>query len=265
MRTKIVFVLNILIIAGMIILLGYQFLFAEQKDWKLISKAAVLLIVYALGMLGVYRKRSPLDFTLYKEQYGFILGNAFTHDKAGYMQLMSAITMYNKNQYAKAVAKLDRLEEKCSDTDDYTAVYYFRALCKDESGSPDGAIADYEELLVRDCTHSHAWSNLGLLYMNSGRQEDALRAYKEAVSNDPKNQYAQTNLGGLYLRMGETDAALECVLKALEIDPKFYQAMGIAATAYKLMGDDKNAEKYCSMYGVNGGKSAVLREQLKNL
>ncbi len=263
MRTKIVFALNILIIISMSATLIYQFFFAEEKDWKIISKAGTLLIVYGLGVLGVHRKRSPLDFTLYKEQYGFVLGNAFANDKSAYMGLMSAITLYNRDKYHKAIKKLNKLEERCSEADDFTAVLYFRALCNDESGNPKGAIADYEDLLVRNYTHSHAWSNLGLLYMNEGRFDDAFRAYSEAVSHNPQNYFAHTNLGHLHLHKGNAESALECAERAIEVSPKFHQAMSLAAVACKILGDMEGVERYSVMYSANGGKKSELKKTLE--
>ncbi len=262
MRTKIVFALNILIIVGMAVLIVWQLFFAEEINAKILSRAAVLFAVYLLGILGIRRKRSPFDYKIYEERYGYIIKTAFSHDRIHYMKLMSVITLYNENKFDKAIKALDKLEEHCAESDDYSAVLYFRALCKDESGNKAGAIADYEELLTRDYTHSHAWSNLGLIYMKIGKTDDALRAYKEAVSHDPSNQYAHCNLGNLYLQNADYQLALEHALKSIDTEPKIRQAMSLAAVAYKRLGDDENAEKYCKMYGKYGGNVSELRNVL---
>ena len=260
MRTRIVFVLNILIILGMAFLVIWQLFFAEEINAKVLSKAIVLLVVYLLGMLGIKRKRSPFDYKIYEERYGYIIKTAFSHDKISYMKLMSVITYYNENKFDKAIKALDRLEEKCAESDDVSAVLYFRALCKEESGNKSGAISDYEELLTRDYTNSHAWSNLGLIYMHIDKKDEALRCYREAVHHDPSNQYAHCNLGNLYLQIGNYEAALEHALISLEAEPKIRQSMSLAAICYSRLGDSENAEKYCKMYGKCGGNVSELKE-----
>lgn len=259
MRTKIVFVLNILIIVGMAAIIVWQLFFAKETDAKVLSRAITLLVVFLLSVLGIKRKRSPFDYKIYEERYGYIIKTAFSHDKISYMRLMTVITYYNENKLDKAIKTLDKLEEKCSESDDFSAVLYFRALCKEENGNKSGAIADYEELLTRDYTHSHAWSNLGLIYVNIGKTDDAMRCYREAVSHDPSNQYAHCNLGNLYLQKGDYQAALEHALKSLETEPKIRQSMSLAAICYSRLGDSENAEKYCRMYGKHGGNVSELK------
>ena len=262
MRTKIVFALNILIIVGMAVLIVWQLFFAEERDVKVLSRAVTLFVVFLLSMLGIKRKRSPFDYKIYEERYGYIIKTAFSHDRISYMKLMSVITYYNENKFDKAIKTLDKLEERCSESDDFSAVLYFRALCKDESGNKSGAITDYEELLTRDYTHSHAWSNLGLIYVNIGKTDEALRCYREAVSHDPSNQYAHCNLGNLYLQKGDYNSALEHALKSLEAEPKIRQSMSLAAVCYSRLGDSENAEKYCKMYGKHGGNVNELKNVL---
>lgn len=252
--------MNILIILCMLSIVVYQLFFADETDVRTLSKAATLLVVFLLSVLGIKRKRSPFDYKIYEERYGYIIKTAFSHDKVSYMKLMSVITYYNENKLDKAIKALDKLEEKCADTDDFSAVLYFRALCKDENGNKSGAIADYEELLTRDYTHSHAWSNLGLIYMHIDKTDEALRCYCEAVRHDPSNQYAQCNLGNLYLQRGNYEQALECALKSLEAEPKIRQSMSLAAMCYSRLGDSVNAEKYCKMYGKYGGDANGLRK-----
>ena len=44
-----------------------------------------------------------------------------------------------------------------------------------------------------------------------------------------------------------------------------YQSMGAAAMAYKMLGDEANAEKYRIMYSTNGGDGKSLKAVLENL
>ncbi len=265
MKTKFFFILNILIIGftgGVVI---YQLFIAEEKDIKLLSKAAGLLVVYLLGVTGIWKKRSPLDYMVYEEQYRDIIGNAFKDDKYSYRQLMNAITWFNRNKPDKAVSILDKLYKNCLYTDDYSAVLIFKALCLEEKNKPREAAECYNEILERDKNNSLAWSNLGLIYQEEGRIKDALNAYTISVESNPENAAAQCNLGSYYVRLGEPQTALPYILKAIELNPKMYQAIGGAAVAYKMLGDEENTEKYCRMYGANGGNAAELRDSLKKL
>lgn len=67
-----------------------------------------------------------------------------------------------------------------------------------------------------------------------------------------------------FLRNGEPENALKNAQKAIGLNSRLYQAMSAAAVACKQLGDDENAEKYCRMYGVNGGDAAQLRKTLES-
>ncbi|MBQ8514426.1 MAG: tetratricopeptide repeat protein [Ruminococcus sp.] len=265
MKTKIFFVLNILIIAGSAGILVWQFFFAQERDIKLIAKAAVLLVVYLLAVLGIRRKRSPLDYMVYEEQYKPFLGEAFRTDKASYRRLMAALTWFNRNKTDKAIGILNKLYASCASADDFSAVLFFKALCLEEKKQFQEAAACYEELLTYNTGHATAWSNLGILYQNMGKGQEAFRAFQNAVTHDPNNAYAHNNIASCYMKNGETEAALKSALRAIELNSKLYQAMGAASMAYKLLGDEENAEKYCRMYGSNGGNAAQLRDVLARM
>ncbi|MBO5227331.1 MAG: tetratricopeptide repeat protein [Ruminococcus sp.] len=262
MKTKIFFVLNIVIIAAAAGILVWQLFFAEERDMRLVSKAAVLLAVYLLAVLGIRRKRSPLDYMVYEEQYKEFLGSAFRNDRSSYRRLMSAITRYNENKYDKAIEILDKLYTSCAEPDDYSAVLFFKALCLDEQSKSAEAAECYEELLTYKRDHGIAWSNLGAVYQSLGKNEKALYALENSLSCKPDNAYAYNNIASIYIRTGETELALKNSLEAIRLNSKLYQAMGTAAMAYKMLGDNAGAEKYCNMYGANGGNSAKLKETL---
>ena len=265
MKTKLIFILNILIIFGTGGVIIYQLFFAEQKNIKTLSKAAVLFVVYLLAVTGIRKKRSRFDYVVYEEQYKDILGDAFRDDKPSYRTLMNAITYFNRNNPDKAIALLDKIYKNCLYTDDYSAVLFFKARCLEEKRRTAEAEECYKEILERDDRNSTAWSNLGLIYQESGRSSKALHAYTRAVESNPSNAAAQCNLGAYYVRCGEPQNALPYILKAIELNSKMYEAMGGAAVAYKMLGDNENAEKYRLMYGANGGNAAELKETLERL
>lgn len=255
--------MNILIIISAVGIIVWQAFFTEKRDTGIIIKAAALLVVYLLGILGIYRKKSPLDYKLYEEKYRDIIGDAFKKDRKSYSRLMKAITQFNRDEYSKAAENLEKLENSCASADDHSAVLFFKALCLEAQKRIKAAAETYEELLVHDNSNASAWSNLGLLYQQLGRAEDSYRAYRESVRYDPDNAYAYNNIAVYHLRRGEPEQAIVNAEKAIQLNSKLYQAMSAAALAYKQLGDDENAEKYCCMYGMNGGDAAKLRKTLE--
>lgn len=260
MKTKFFFILNIAILIIMPIVIIYQLFIAETPDVKLIVEAGVLFVVYLLGVLGIKRKRSPLDFMIYQEKYGHILGDAFKSDKTSYHKLMKAITLYNENKYDKAITLLDELYVVCAEADDFMAVLSFKALCLEELHRENDAIAAYEELLTHNASCSLAWSNLGLLYRNEGRFDDAMNAYLRAVDCDPENSYAYNNLGNICILKGEYQLSLEYARRALELNPKLAPSMSNAALACKVLGDIEGAREYCERYRKAGGDYKALEK-----
>lgn len=265
MWTKIFRVLNIIIIITMPVVIVYQLFIAEKTDIKLVTKAASLLIVYLLAMLRIRRKTSPLDYLVFEEQYKDVICSAFNTDKGSYRRLMTAIGYYNGNKQNKAIELLDRLYGSCEEADDYAAVLFFKALCLSEQNRLEGAAACYEEILTHKRNYAKAWSNLGTVYQRMGKAEEAFRAYREAVAYNPQHAAAYCNIANYYVTKAEPENAIEYALKSIELDSKMYQAMSAAAMAYKMLGDEEKCEKYCRMYGANGGDAVSLRQTLDRM
>ena len=265
MKRKIIIVLHCFVILVSITFLVYNLFFAEVVDYSRIAKAVVVLVSYFLAITGIKRKESPFDYKVYETEYKDILGGTFREDKKSYRKLLNVTVCYNRDQIKKAHKLLDELQEKCVEVRDYTAVYTFRALCFEQEGMYEQAIAAYEKIVQYDMTNSRAWSNLGLRYVEMGRDEEAFQAYSNAILYDSRNPYAYNNMAVYYVNTGEAELALENALKALELNSRLYQAMSAAAMAYKMLGDDVNAEKYCKMYGTNGGNYRELKGVLDTL
>lgn len=256
-----------LIFVGIAVFLCYSLFFTEEKDIKLISKLAGLFVTYMVYLLRS-RKQDNANIKVvraYEEQYKDIIGETFPKDKRSYKNLLQAIVYYNTDEFEKAHKVLAKLLKKCKSKQDYSAVYMFQALCFEDGHKMDDAILTYEKLLQHDYSDSRAWSNLGLRYMEKGRMAEAKNAYSNAIMYNPENPYAYNNMSSCYVRSGEPEQALEYALKALHLDATMYQAMSAASMAYKMLGDEENAEKYCKMYGANGGDAKELRELLKRM
>lgn len=260
---KIVFAIAFVYI---VVMLCYSFFFSEEKDIKLIAKAASVFIVYVVYLIrNIIRSTPSINYEFYEKQYQDIVSGTFQEDKRSYKKLLQAIACYNRNEYKKAHNLLNKMVKKCKQTKDYSAVYMFRALCFVDEKRMKEATTAYEKLLQYDVSNSRAWSNLGLRYMEQGRLADAKNAYSNAILYNPDNAYAYNNLAICYIRMDEARLALEYAQRALRIEAGLYQAMSAVAVASKMLGDEETAEKYCRMYGANGGDTQDLRKRLKQI
>ena len=249
-----------------IVLLGYSLFFAQEKDIKLIAKAASLFVVYVAYMIRNRKgKKQPVNYEFYEKQYQDIIGGTFQGDKRSYRKLLVAIACYNSNDFKRAHKLLDKLLKSCEKRKDYSAVYMFKALCYTDENRGKEAIEAYAKLLQYDGANSRAWSNLGMRYMEAGRLAEAKNAYSNAIMYNPDNAYAYNNLANCYIRMDEPQPALDYAQRALRIEGGLYQAMSAAAVASKMLGDEEAAEKYCRMYGANGGNVEDLRRRLEQV
>ena len=143
--SKILLILNIIIIAAAGTVTIWQLFFTEELDLKLLSKALILFVGYLLAILGIRRKRS-INPMLYRQKYKEQLRNAFSSDGFSLRRLLKAIALYNENKPAKAIAALDKIYKNCLYADDFCAVLLFKALCLEEQGN------FYEALnAIRNC------------------------------------------------------------------------------------------------------------------
>lgn len=265
MKKGILILLNIFVVVGSIAFLVYYLFFAEVVKYDRIAKCVIVLVSYLLATMGIKDKRSVLDYKVYEELYKPFINGAFSDDKKNYRELLEVTVYYNRSQYKKAYKLLDKLEKKCMRSKDFAAVHMFRALCLDDEKKKEQAAVYYQKALNYDMANSHAWSNMGYCHMQLGKSKEAYEAYSNAILYDSKNPFAYNNLGVYYIRQGNAQQALENALRALELDSRMYQAMSTAAMAYKLLGDNANAEKYTKMYGINGGDAKKLKAALASM
>lgn len=258
-NTKIILILNIAIIILMLGILIYQLFFAEERNMKLIIRAGTLFLVYFLAMTGIKKKRSPLDYIIYADEYSEVIGEAFKNDKTGYRKLMKGLTLYKRKNYDKAIKVLDETKRNCLYGDDFTAVLFFKACCFKEKKLLSEAEECFKEILEHNDINPVVWQRYGEVLFERENYNGALNAYNKAVELAPESSSAYCSLAGCYLKISEPEKGLENALKALELDEYNLMAVSIAAIAYKFLGDSENAEKYCEMFGKKGGDVSTLR------
>ena len=257
--TKWLYIILIVIMAGFLV---SYLLFAPEKDNMKILKFGMRLFVYLMILLGVFRRKIFPNKNLYEKTYKDILRGVFDGDKNHYSMLMKAIAYYNQDEFRSAHQLLDVLECDCKQSREYIAVYMFQALSFEEEGELEQAIDYYKRILDYDMTKSDVWSNMGLCYRKLDMVDEAYEAYSNAIRFDPGNAMAYNNMAHFFIYLDEMEQALPHCLKALELDNKLYQAMGGAAMAYAALGDEEESERYCKLYGQNGGNERVLRDKI---
>ena len=263
MKYKFLIMLKILLTVLIGIYLGYMLFVNKETDYNSMAKLVIVFLGCILSLVRGKRKPIGRNYRRYEEAYKDFLEGAFSEDKKSYKDLLNCAVCHNRDQYAKAYKLLDKLEKKCTRMKDYAAVYGFRGLCYAEEGRHQQASEAYEKALQYDMANDVLWSNLGASYVQIGKAKEAYDAFKNAIMYNPNDAYVHNNLADYYIRMVEPELALQYALKSIELNAKLYEAMGYAAIAYKMLGDEQNAEKYCKMYCVNGGNGNGLRARLE--
>ena len=81
------------------------------------------------------------------------------------------------------------------------------------------AINLLEELVVEDSANAHAWSQLGVCYLETQRPSDAVEALTRAAQATPTDAQVHYLLGNACGSLGQLDRAAACYRQALELDP----------------------------------------------
>ena len=228
-----------------------------KNDWKidvdLLMRPAIILAGLLLSLVKLIT-RSGGSNKLYEKAYAKEIGNAFSRpDTKKYKnKLLSALALYNRDNYTGALKILGNLEKVCNTADDYCAVLLFKALCYTDGGSHEAAIKEYETLLKYNENHSQAWSNLGILQKKIGRNAESLKCYENAVKCDPTNAQAYNNIAQGYLADCEWEKVIEPALKALELKNNLYQADTALTVAYYALGKKEESQKHYNHAVING-------------
>ena len=231
-----------------------------KNDWKIdtdiLMRPAIILAGLVLTLVKLITRIGGSN-KIYEKAYAKEIGGAFSRPetKKHKNKLLSALALYNQDNYTGALKILGELEKVCNTTDDYCAVLLFKAICYTDSKSPEAAVSAYETLLKYNEKHSQAWSNLGILQKKLGRNAESLKCYENAVKYDPTNAHAYNNLAQGYLADCEWAKVIEPALKALELKNNFYQADTALTVAYFALGNTEASRKHFE-HGVANGANA---------
>ena len=117
----------------------------------------------------------------------------------------------------------------------------FFAVCLQDQGRFDEAIAQLHTARSLDPLSSHVGNLLGRVYVNARRPDDAIVALREAIELNPHSDLAYQQLGHAYLQKGMHDDALATLRQAAGLSG----ARDLAHLAYALAvtGDEAEARR----------------------
>ena len=244
MKKALPYILYGIVILGAGGLLIYQGLIAKTLESGNLVKGLLIIAAAVVGMLKSGRRTPAVNKkAAYQKAYAEYIGNAFSDDPKLEKQFYSAVDDYNQNRPAAGVKKLEKLRPQCQRSTELRAVTVFTALCLDDMGLYEQAIAQYDAALRIHPTSS-LYSNMGLAYMRLGQLEKAEEAYRNAIRCDEKNAFAWNNLSTLYFRQGDYAQALEYAKSAIAINSQMPQALGCAAVCCALLGSEEEYRSY---------------------
>ncbi len=122
----------------------------------------------------------------------------------------------------------------------------------DRGAYPDAEI-EYLNVLKVDPLDPHAFSRLGLIYVEGGRLSRAFPFLKRAEELDPNHLQVRLRLGQLQLLLGDAKAAQTEALAILERDPKYPEAAALLAQTGKTKKDaDTTRQRLDKLVGQTG-------------
>ena len=244
----------------------------SKNDWKIeagaLTKPGLVMAGLILSLVKLLtRSGNSRSLRMYEKAYEKEIGNAFSRsDTKKYKnKLLSALALYNDDDYAGAIKVLSDLEKVCNTADDYSAVLLFKALCFTDSGNPKAAVSEYETLLKYNEKHSQAWSNLGILQNKLGKIDQSLKCYENAIKYDPDNANAHNNLAQAYMTECRWSDVIAPALRALELKSNMYQADNALTIAYYALGNVDESKKHFEHAVANGAKAENLMRILDSL
>jgi tetratricopeptide (TPR) repeat protein len=124
------------------------------------------------------------------------------------------IRKYQEQNYQDAIKKFDIAIEAAPNLAD---AYSYRGQAKAELGDIDGAILDYNQLLLIHLKNSEGYYNRGNAYYKLEDYDTAIQDYNQTLKINPQFALAYEQRGRAYLGLENKQSAIEDFQRALEL------------------------------------------------
>jgi tetratricopeptide (TPR) repeat protein len=124
------------------------------------------------------------------------------------------ITKYQERSYQDAIKEFDNAIINAPNLAD---AYSYRGQAKAELGDIEGAILDYNQLLLIQLKNSEGYYNRGNAYYKLEDYETAIQDYNQTLKINPQFSLAYEQRGCAYLKLENKQSAIEDFHRALEL------------------------------------------------
>lgn len=218
-KTKVILVLNFIVICLGAFFLIQQLFFEKTPDIKLITKATVIFITYAFGVSRFFYQqyKAKRERTLHK--YSFFFAETFINDKKNSSLLYNFTTSLEKENFNKAYDMIEALKKNCYSASTICSVLLLEALCLNGKQSYSAALSVTEKAMELVPDNAYAWALSALLQHRLGFSAQGLSHSKHAVELAPNNSMVHTYKALLHLRREEYEMAYAHATAAIHFDP----------------------------------------------
>jgi tetratricopeptide (TPR) repeat protein len=172
--------------------------------------------IYCLG-------RAPQEFKKLTSKLDKLL--AMDNSLVG-INLLKGEILYFEGSFKEGVENFTRVVRL---TPDYAFAYNYRALCYNNLGLPDSAIADLDRAIKLAPDYAIAYNNRANTKTLMGLKYEAIADYKKAIEINPNFEWPYYNISLIYKDLNKPDSALVYNQDALDLKPnniEFYKDRG---------------------------------------
>ncbi len=156
----------------------------------------------------------------------------------------SAKVLYNTNNKKESLNLLLKIPRKEQTEETYLMISNIFS----DMGNAKSAITFLQRALIINPNSFRAYYNLGVIYQKKNDLPSAIENYKKAISKNRSFAYSYYNLGCVYLEQKNFKAAKPNFIRAINSKPDDKDFYYNLAYTYKMLGDEKNAQKILDVY-----------------